>query len=174
MQRCPWGLRELLSRVGLFATPWTVAPQAALSVGFSRPDHWSGSPFPPLGVWRWGLNPCRCLLYPWCPPGSPGSHQSGRRSCVTLSHPEPVNNSQEQNHSYQNTGPVGIAPYFVTSCGPTGALLLNLTSFFSSPFFFCSLLPATRTCCHSHRRDRWHRIRDRKAAGEAGHARDHR
>ena len=29
-----------------FATPWTVARQAPLSMGFSRPEYWSGSPFP--------------------------------------------------------------------------------------------------------------------------------
>ena len=27
------------------ATPWTVAPQAPLSLGFSRQEHWSGLPF---------------------------------------------------------------------------------------------------------------------------------
>ena len=34
------------SRVWLFATPWTVAYQASLSVGFSRQEYWSGLPFP--------------------------------------------------------------------------------------------------------------------------------
>ena len=34
-----------LSRVRLFATPWTVAYQAPLSMGFSRQEHWSGLPF---------------------------------------------------------------------------------------------------------------------------------
>ena len=35
-----------LSRVRLFATPWTVAHQASLSMGFSRQEYWSGLPFP--------------------------------------------------------------------------------------------------------------------------------
>ena len=30
-------------------TPWTVAWQAPLSMGFSRPEDWSGLPFPPPG-----------------------------------------------------------------------------------------------------------------------------
>ena len=30
----------------LFVTPWTVAHQAPLSVGFSRQEYWSGLPFP--------------------------------------------------------------------------------------------------------------------------------
>ena len=39
----------MLSCVQLFATPWTVAHQTLLSVGFSRQEHWSGSPFPSWG-----------------------------------------------------------------------------------------------------------------------------
>ena len=31
----------------LFATPWIVASQAALSMGFPRQEYWSGLPFPP-------------------------------------------------------------------------------------------------------------------------------
>ena len=31
------------------ATPWTAAGQAPLSVGFSRPECWSGLPVPPPG-----------------------------------------------------------------------------------------------------------------------------
>ena len=30
------------------ATPWTVARQTPLSMGFSRHEYWSGLPFPPL------------------------------------------------------------------------------------------------------------------------------
>ena len=37
------------SRVRLFATPWTVARQAPLSMGFSRQEYWSGLPFPSPG-----------------------------------------------------------------------------------------------------------------------------
>ena len=33
----------------LFVTPWTVAHQAPLSMGFSRQQYWSGLPFPPPG-----------------------------------------------------------------------------------------------------------------------------
>ena len=35
-----------LSRVRLFATPWTVAHQTPPSMGFSRQNYWSGLPFP--------------------------------------------------------------------------------------------------------------------------------
>jgi len=33
----------------LYSTPWTVASQASLSMGFSRQEPWSGLPFPPPG-----------------------------------------------------------------------------------------------------------------------------
>ena len=37
------------SRVCLFVTPWTVARQAPLSMGFPRQEYWSGLPCPPPG-----------------------------------------------------------------------------------------------------------------------------
>ena len=37
------------TRVRLFATPWTVALQAPLSIGFSRQEYWSGLPCLPPG-----------------------------------------------------------------------------------------------------------------------------
>ena len=33
----------------VFVTPWTVAHQVPLSVGFSRQEHWSALPFPSPG-----------------------------------------------------------------------------------------------------------------------------
>ena len=39
-----------LSYVRLFVTPWTVAYQAPLSMGFSRHEYWSGLPFPSSGA----------------------------------------------------------------------------------------------------------------------------
>ena len=36
----------VLGHVQLFATPWTVARQAPLSMEFSRQEYWSGLPFP--------------------------------------------------------------------------------------------------------------------------------
>ena len=40
---------KLLSRVRLFATPWTVAHQASPSMGFSRQEYWSRLPVPSPG-----------------------------------------------------------------------------------------------------------------------------
>ena len=40
---------QSLIHVQLFATPWTVAPPAPLSMGFPRKEPWSGLPVPPPG-----------------------------------------------------------------------------------------------------------------------------
>ena len=50
-----------LSRVRLFATPWTVAHKPPLSMAFSRQEYWSGLPFPSPGDLP---NPG---IKPWCP-----------------------------------------------------------------------------------------------------------
>ena len=39
----------VLSHTQLFATPWTIALESPLSMGFPRQEYWSGLPFPPLG-----------------------------------------------------------------------------------------------------------------------------
>ena len=36
----------MLNRVRLFVTPWTVASQVSLSMGFPTQEYWSGLPFP--------------------------------------------------------------------------------------------------------------------------------
>ena len=38
---------QLFSCVRLFLTPWTVALQAPLPMGFTKQEYWSGLPFPP-------------------------------------------------------------------------------------------------------------------------------
>ena len=40
---------QSLSPVQLFVTPWTIACQAPLSIGFSQQEYWSGLPFPSPG-----------------------------------------------------------------------------------------------------------------------------
>ena len=46
---CVCACMHMLSRVWLFATPWTVACQAPLSMEFSREEYKSGLLFPPPG-----------------------------------------------------------------------------------------------------------------------------
>ena len=40
---------HVLICIQLFATPWTVAHQAPLSMGFFRQEYWNKLPFPPPG-----------------------------------------------------------------------------------------------------------------------------
>ena len=44
---CPVCVPSHFSHVQLFATLWTAAYQAPLSMEFSRQEYWSGLPFPP-------------------------------------------------------------------------------------------------------------------------------
>ena len=46
------------SHVQFFATPWTIARQAPLSMGFSRQEYWSGLPFPRPRDLTWVGKPC--------------------------------------------------------------------------------------------------------------------
>ena len=44
--------------VQLFVTPWTIACQVSLSMGFSRQEYWSGLLLPPLvGLPHPGIEP---------------------------------------------------------------------------------------------------------------------
>ena len=68
-----------LSRVQLFATPWTVACQAPPSLGFSRQEYWSGLLFPSPGdLPNPGMNPGSPALQADSlssePPGKPNKH----------------------------------------------------------------------------------------------------
>ena len=68
----------MLSRVQLFVTPWTVACQAPLSMGFSRQAYWSGWLFPPPGhLPEPGIKPVSPALQvdslPTVPPRKPSS-----------------------------------------------------------------------------------------------------
>ena len=67
------------SHVQLFVTPWTIAHQAPLSMGFSRQEYWSRLPFPPPGCLpNPGIEPAS-LMFPalqtgsllLAPPGKP-------------------------------------------------------------------------------------------------------
>ena len=81
---------NLLSRVWLFETPWTVAHQALQSMEFSRQEYWSGLPFPSPGdLPNPGTEPGRPALQadalPSEPPGKPQESESVVvQSCPTL------------------------------------------------------------------------------------------
>ena len=85
MLKC-WRFPQLkvksLGRVRLFATLWTVARQALLSMGFSRQEYWSGFPFPsPADLPNPGIEPRSSALQadplPSEPPGKQTFPQLG-------------------------------------------------------------------------------------------------
>ena len=60
--KCNLWVQSHFSHVRLFATPWIVAHQAPLSMGFSRQEFWSGLPCPPPGdLLDTGIEPA-CLI----------------------------------------------------------------------------------------------------------------
>ena len=79
-----------LSCVRLFATPWTAAHQAPLSMGFSRQEYWSGLPCPPPGdLPNPGVEPRSPALQvdslPSKPPGKPMYHTERKsKTCVCV------------------------------------------------------------------------------------------
>ena len=50
MYSCCCLVAKLKSRVWLLATPWAVAHQVSLLMGFPRQEYWSELPFPSLGI----------------------------------------------------------------------------------------------------------------------------
>ena len=74
VQDPPWKVKvKSLSRVRLFATPWTVAYKVPPSMEFSRQEYWSGLPFPsPGNLPDSGIEPgspaCKQVLLPSEPP----------------------------------------------------------------------------------------------------------
>ena len=76
---------KLVSRVRLFATPWTVAYQAPPSMGFSGQECWSGLPFPSPGdLPDPGIEPgSPALQADALPSEPPGKPQNLQRSILT-------------------------------------------------------------------------------------------
>ena len=73
----------MLSRVQLFATPWTVACQAPLSMGFPKQEYWSGLPFPfPRDLSNPGMEPGSPALEADSLPSEPPEVLTKRRQCT--------------------------------------------------------------------------------------------
>ena len=91
-----------LSHIRLFATPWMVAYEASLSMGFSWQEYWSGLPFPSPGdLPDPGIEPGSPSLQadalPSEPPGKPQNNwdrieqkqsELGNNSSLEFSRPE--------------------------------------------------------------------------------------
>ena len=82
----------VFSHIRFFVTPWAIAHQAPLSMGFPRQEYWNGLPFPPPGdLPDPGIEPTS-LAFPVLagrllttePPGKPGDYKcEGQRPLKT-------------------------------------------------------------------------------------------
>ena len=134
---CKWKVKgKSFSRVGLLATPWTAAYQAPLSMGFSRPEYWSGVPLPspteePSGLQsmgsqrvirhNWATNTLRCG-----PPGaekeSPPPKPAGppwEQSFSPNAHPS--ESTQVPQGRGSDLSPASEAPWPQRGCPPLPA-----------------------------------------------------
>ena len=90
----------MLSCVQLFATPWNIAHQAPLSIGFSRQEYWSALPFLSLGD----------LPDPGIKPGSPEL----LADCLQLSHQGKPKGTQRRHQKEQKC--IKIPQAFYLTC----------------------------------------------------------
>ena len=88
-----------LSRVQLFVTPWTVAHQVPLTMGFPRQEYWSGLPFPSPGNFP----------DPGIEPGSPALRKGNANNTDELSDEE-VQRDWEGSLSSGASIPVELGP----------------------------------------------------------------
>ena len=96
-------------------TPWTVALQAPLSMGFSRQEYWSGLPFSSPGdLSNPGIGPRSPALQADSLPSEPPGNGRGKSGC--------------QDTAVFNTGLFEFCSFniyvFVSGC--TGSLLLHM------------------------------------------------
>ena len=102
------------SHVQLFATLWTVARQAPLSTGFSRPEYWSGLPCPPPGdLPNPGIKPTSFM-----PPALAGGLFTTSATWEALFPPP---------SSFRRLP--SLSPAFLQSCPPSQCLQLPLPTF---------------------------------------------
>ena len=96
----------LLSCVRLFATPWAVAHQDPLSMGFSSQEYWSGLPCPsPTSSFSSVAQPCSTLCNPMNPstPGLPVHHQLPE---FTQTHVHRVSDAIQPSHPLLSPSPL--------------------------------------------------------------------
>ena len=97
-----------LSRVRLFATPWTAAYQAPQPTGFPRQEYWSGVPSP--------SPQCALIQHNWCP-------CKKREVCMAT--------DREKKHTQREDVYVKIKPNWSSDGSMNGEWLLISTAFLS-------------------------------------------
>ena len=117
---------KLLQSSQTLCDPMDCSPQAPLSTGFSRQEHWSGLPCSPPGdLPNWGWNPAPLTSPAWqagslslVPPGKPqrkSENQSQSRSVVS-DFLRPHGLYSPWNSPGHNTGVGSLAPKDTVIC----------------------------------------------------------
>ena len=123
-----------LSRVRLFATPWTIAHQAPPFMGFSRQEYWSGLPFP---------SP-EDLPNPGTEPRSPTLQAGALTSEPPLAQRKSLKSHSNRRHYYHCYPVAGHLPWGAIQCLSLGTFVLGTEySFWKrySGLIFSSLSP---------------------------------
>ena len=111
------------SSVRFFVTPWTVARQCPLSMGFSRQEYWSGLPCPPPGdLPNLGIEPTSLSLLHWQAGSLPlaplGKHLLFAKTChmrmISFYSLSPFSN-QSQCAGHPHKRHVPLEPFLVVS-----------------------------------------------------------
>ena len=90
----------VLNPVQLFATLWTIARQAPLSLGFSRQEYWNGLPFPlPGGLPDAGIELTSCTAGRFST-AKPGNLCMYVCVCVYTHFPHSTSSVKEEIHFY--------------------------------------------------------------------------
>ena len=111
---------SLFSHVRFFATPWTVAHQAPLSMGFSRQEYWRRLPCPSAGIFlTQGSNPCLLRLLHWragslplVPPGKPQLHLVKAKSWVWMRGQRLLSSTSPYSYSANSTSGALVREYW--------------------------------------------------------------
>ena len=122
-------------------TPWTVACQAPLSVGFSRQEYWSGLPFPsPKALFQFNSvtqlcptlsNPMNCST-----PGLPVHHQLPE---FTQTHVHQVGDAIQPSHPLSSPSPPAPIPSSIIVFSKESTLRMRWSKYWSFSF---SIIPS--------------------------------
>ena len=122
-------------------TPWTVACQAPLSVGFSRQEYWSGLPFPsPKALFQFNsvTQLCPTLSDPMncSTPGLPVHHQLPE---FTQTHVHQVGDAIQPSHPLSSPSPPAPIPSSIIVFSKESTLRMRWSKYWSFSF---SIIPS--------------------------------
>ena len=129
--------------VACHLTPWTIAHQAPLSMGFSRQEYWNGLPSPPPGdLPNPGIEPASLCVSCIDPPGKPIYWGSGNRKTQPFTPFGSLPSFQESSSLVLTQAQADTCPWLLAEDTGLCSLLYYFTFFSRNGplFLFCSFL----------------------------------